>query len=72
MTMMLNPFDAGGYGLAEMTQAINLLPNVYTRLGQLGLFRRADHHRAAGPQGPHLLRRAGQRIDPEDDAAGQG
>ena len=39
MTTMLNPFDAGGYGLAEMTQAINLLPNVYTRLGQLGLFR---------------------------------
>ena len=39
MTVMLNPFDAGGYGLAEMTQAINLLPNVYTRLGQLGLFR---------------------------------
>ena len=39
MTVMLNPFDAGGYALAEMTQAINLLPNVYTRLGQLGLFR---------------------------------
>ena len=26
MTVMLNPFDAGGCGLAEMTQAINLLP----------------------------------------------
>ncbi len=35
----MNPFDAGGYSLAEMTEAINLLPNVYTRLGQMGLFR---------------------------------
>ena len=34
-----NPFDAGGYSLAEMTQAINILPNLYTRLGQIGLFR---------------------------------
>lgn len=33
-----NPFDAGGYSLAEMTQAINILPNIYTRLGQMGLF----------------------------------
>ncbi|MBM3950766.1 MAG: major capsid protein [Rhodospirillales bacterium] len=39
MTVMTNPFDAGGYSLAEMTQAINILPNVYTRLGQMGLFR---------------------------------
>ena len=39
MVVLLNPFDAGGYSLAEMTQAINILPNVYTRLGQLGLFR---------------------------------
>jgi hypothetical protein len=29
---MINPFDAGGYSLAEMTTAINILPNVYTRL----------------------------------------
>ena len=36
---MANPFDAGGYSLAEMTQAINILPNLYTRLGQIGLFR---------------------------------
>jgi hypothetical protein len=36
---MINPFDAGGYTLAEMTEAINILPNVYTRLGQMGLFR---------------------------------
>ena len=39
MTIIRNPFDAGGYSLAEMTQAINLLPNLYTRLGELGLFR---------------------------------
>jgi len=36
---MINPFDAGGYTLAEMTQAINILPNIYTRLGEMGLFR---------------------------------
>jgi hypothetical protein len=39
MVAILNPFDAGGYTLAEMTQAINILPNVYTRLGQMSLFR---------------------------------
>jgi hypothetical protein len=39
VVQVINPFDAGGYSLAEMTQAINILPNVYTRLGQLGLFR---------------------------------
>jgi len=39
MTITRNPFDAGGYSLAEMTQAINILPNIYTRLGQIGLFR---------------------------------
>ena len=39
MVAILNPFDAGGYTLAEMTEAINILPNVYTRLGQMGLFR---------------------------------
>ncbi|MBP6677474.1 MAG: major capsid protein [Paracoccus sp.] len=39
MTIIRNPFDAGGYSLAEMTQAINILPNLYTRLGELGLFR---------------------------------
>ena len=39
MTTIINPFDAGGYSLAEMTQAINILPNLYTRLGQMGLFR---------------------------------
>ncbi len=39
MPTILNPFDAGGFSLAEMTRAINILPNIYTRLGQLGLFR---------------------------------
>jgi len=39
MTITRNPFDVGGYSLAEMTQAINILPNLYTRLGQIGLFR---------------------------------
>ncbi len=39
MPTIVNPFDAGGYSLAEMTRAINILPNIYTRLGQLGLFR---------------------------------
>jgi hypothetical protein len=39
MVAMINPFDGGGYTLAEMTTAINILPNTYTRLGQMGLFR---------------------------------
>ena len=39
MTITRNPFDLGGYSLADMTQAINILPNLYTRLGQIGLFR---------------------------------
>lgn len=38
MSIIRNPFDAGGYSLAEMTEAINILPNLYTRLGELGLF----------------------------------
>ncbi len=38
MTIIRNAFDAGGYSLAEMTQAINILPNLYTCLGELGLF----------------------------------
>ena len=37
---IINPFDAGGYTLAEMTQAINILPNFYNRVGRLGLFRK--------------------------------
>jgi hypothetical protein len=39
MTVIANPFDTGGYSLTELTQAINILPNIYTRLGQMGLFR---------------------------------
>jgi hypothetical protein len=39
MVAILNPFDAGGYTLAEMTEALNILPNVYARLGRMGLFR---------------------------------
>ena len=39
MTIIRDPFDTGGYSLAEMTQAINILPNLYTRLAQIGLFR---------------------------------
>lgn len=39
MVAIINPFDAGDYSLAEMTEAINILPNVYTRLGEMGLFR---------------------------------
>ncbi len=39
MTITRNPFDTGGYSLAEMTQAINILPNLHSRLAQIGLFR---------------------------------
>jgi hypothetical protein len=38
MTTIVNPFDAGGFTLAEMSAAIQLLPNPYGRIGQLGLF----------------------------------
>ena len=47
MPVITNPFDAGGYSLAEMTEAINLLPNMYTRLGQAGLFPLRRRHAAA-------------------------
>ena len=39
MTQIINPFDAGGYSLSQLTLAINILPNLSTRLGQMGLFR---------------------------------
>lgn len=39
MPPIINPFDAGGYSLAEMTDAINILPNEYGVLNQLGLFK---------------------------------
>ena len=38
MTVIVNPFDAGGFTLAEMSAAIQMLPNPYGRVGQLGLF----------------------------------
>lgn len=38
MALMLNPFDAAGYSVAEMTNAINLIPNIWGRVNQLGLF----------------------------------
>jgi hypothetical protein len=35
---MQNPFDNPAFAMAEMTKAINLLPNRYGRIGQLNLF----------------------------------
>jgi len=35
---MLNPFENPGFSMASLTAAINLLPNRYGRLEQLGLF----------------------------------
>ena len=37
MSIVINPFG-NGFSLAEMTQAINILPNQYGRLNQMGLF----------------------------------
>ena len=37
MNIVINPFG-NGFSLAEMTQAINILPNQYGRLNQMGLF----------------------------------
>jgi len=39
MPTIINPFAAGGYSLADMTRAINILPNLYSRLNQMSLFR---------------------------------
>lgn len=36
--MIINPFDTSGYDLATMTTAVNLIPNNYGRVRQLGLF----------------------------------
>lgn len=36
--IIINPFDESGFDLATMTQAINLIPNQYGRVRQLGLF----------------------------------
>lgn len=35
---LVNPFDVGGFTLAEMSAAIQMLPNPYGQVGQLGLF----------------------------------
>lgn len=35
---MLNPFSHSAFNVAAMTAAINILPNRYGRLGQMGLF----------------------------------
>jgi hypothetical protein len=37
--MILNPFEANdAFNMVSLTQAINILPNTYGRVGQLGLF----------------------------------
>ncbi|MCL4556810.1 MAG: major capsid protein, partial [Gammaproteobacteria bacterium] len=38
MSVMVNPFLGNGYSLAEMTQAMSILPNRYGRIGEMGLF----------------------------------
>lgn len=38
MAVIVNPFDAGGFSLAHMSQAIMLIPNTYGRINQMGLF----------------------------------
>ena len=54
MAPMINPFDAGGYTLAEMTTAINILPNIYTRLGEMGVSRAGlDQDQALSAVGCH-------------------
>lgn len=35
---MLNPFDTDAFSVYELTKSINILPNKYGRLAQLGLF----------------------------------
>lgn len=36
--LIINPFDTSGYDLATVTKAINIIPNQYGRVRQLGLF----------------------------------
>lgn len=38
MPVIINPFDAGGFTLAHMSQAIQLFPNPYGRINGMGLF----------------------------------
>ncbi len=37
MTVILDPFAGDGYSLAELTRGINLLPNLYGRVGEMNL-----------------------------------
>lgn len=39
MTAIINPFDTSGYGLTEMTAAIQILPPQFTKLSAMGIFR---------------------------------
>lgn len=36
--MMLDPFKGDGFSLSQLSQAINVLPNMYGRVNELGLF----------------------------------
>lgn len=36
--LIINPFDEAGYNMATMTEAVNLVPNTYGRIRQLGIF----------------------------------
>jgi hypothetical protein len=36
--MILNPFEQDAFNMVSLTQAVNILPNKYGRVGQLGLF----------------------------------
>lgn len=38
MPEIYNPFDDAGFSVAYMTEAMNIIPNTYGRIGQLGLF----------------------------------
>ena len=40
MPQIINPFDTvPGFGMADLTQAMNILPNQYGRVTELGLFK---------------------------------
>lgn len=38
MSMTMNPFSSDAFSLVNMTQSINLIPNLYGRLNEMGLF----------------------------------
>ncbi|MCK9362128.1 MAG: major capsid protein [Syntrophales bacterium] len=38
LAIVLNPFDQDAFNMVSMTQSINILPNKYGRVGQLGIF----------------------------------